>query len=216
MAKSEIILGNPYEGEENREINFMLRNIYNYTYSGKFNTSEFESFKILITSISHPSYPFVLEVSNDDSTYTRVKSWTAAQDYYEEIIDLVQGYQYFWLHGTYSGYGATFLVRAISNNVTKELNYKMRVCGDFTTNTNYQTKDYTKFTVKITNIGSTSYPPKLYASNSRQNWTLKKTWTAVTSGYEDITDLIKDYEYFYFMTSSTSYEGRLVFKVETI
>ena len=205
-------------GIENREINFKLYPFQTYTYNGKFNTAEYESFKILITKIDHSNYPLTLAGSNDDSTYTTIKTWNTAFDYYEEIINLCQGYKYFWLYGvTTNSYGARILVRAISNNSNREINYRMYVAGprsDY--NASYITKDYEKFEIYITKIDNTSYPVRLYASNSGVNYTLKKSWTTAHISYEDITDLIKDYEYFYFDSSNASYGGRIKFRAITI
>lgn len=65
------------------------------SYNCIFRVEDYTNFYIQVTFINHPSYPLNLEVSNDGSTYTTVKTWGAVTSSFEDIYSLVQGYTWF-------------------------------------------------------------------------------------------------------------------------
>ena len=65
----------------------------------------------------------------------------------------------------------------------------------------YRKEDFTQFKILITNIVS-SYPMSLKGSNDKSNYTSLKTWSAVTSTYEDILSYVGNYTYFTFQNTA--------------
>ncbi len=84
----------------------------------------------------------------------------------------------------------------------------------------FKKSDISSFEVKIDAIQSTSYYPMLKASNSPaldtnriSSWTTIKTYTSVTSTFEDVLSLVSGYEYFGFNTGAGSQNAVITAKL---